>query len=164
MAPSSFSVSEKDDLSLAHTHHRDFPTRFLEREIPSAGYYRSPHAHEGSHVADDEDFNRGGSNSDLTMYQTEQKAWLVAASVAQALNMKKHPPKGPSAYKSRWSEADTRAAINQILADPERYGITPANQGNALSVIKSENIQSIRSLYPRWYWQAIWRTSLQAVT
>jgi RHS repeat-associated protein len=109
------------------------------------------YAHEGSHVADDGDFNRGAAGSDLTLYQTEQKAWLVGASVAQALHMKKHPSDGPSAYKSGWSEADTRAGINQILADPQRYGITPANQGDSLSVIKPKDIQSIRTRYPRWY-------------
>lgn len=101
-------------------------------------------AHEGSHVADFEAFNAGGSGSDITLYESETRGWLVGSYAAQALNMGSYPSRGDTkAYKRGWTEAQVRSGVGQVLAGGG-YGLSVASPGDRLSAVKVKSIQALR--------------------
>jgi hypothetical protein len=87
-------------------------------------------AHEGSHVADAQDWIASGFNPRMrpTMYGTEFRAYLVTAHLAEAMDMSQWKGIGPSGqpnvlWKSGFMPSQTDAAIKSILR--REYKLTP---------------------------------------
>jgi hypothetical protein len=99
--------------------------------------------HEGSHVADAQDFvatidiNSGGADQskNLTKYATELKAYLVTQSILDSLASPNEKRSfgdcgGPCILGPGILAADALQTINQLLANPENgYGVTPDKPG-----------------------------------
>jgi len=106
--------------------------------------------HEGSHVADAQDFVNAISptgamdqSKNLTAYQTELRAYMVTQSILASENVKL--PYGncamgtPCMFGAGIMGAQVTQTINQLLANPANrygtapnYGVTPANPGPVL--------------------------------
>jgi len=106
--------------------------------------------HEGSHVADAQDFAatinmQGGfdASKNLSTYQTEFRAYMVTQSILSSENTKfgygDCGVSGPCILGAGIMPAQAAQTINQLLANPANrygaapnYGVTPANPGPAL--------------------------------
>jgi RHS repeat-associated protein len=106
--------------------------------------------HEGSHVADAQDFAatinmQGGfdASKNLTTYQTELKAYMVTQSILSSENAKfgygDCGMSGPCILGAGIMPAQALQTINQLLANPANrfgaapnYGVTPAKPGPVL--------------------------------
>jgi RHS repeat-associated protein len=94
-------------------------------------------AHEGSHVADAQEFVASITPTDadysknLTKYQTEMRAYLVTHAVRAAGNQTKSFDCGLEACQLGARVANPRQQIERILARPP-YNVTPQNQGSRL--------------------------------
>jgi RHS repeat-associated protein len=106
--------------------------------------------HEGSHVADAQDFastiNTQGvfdASKNLSTYQTELKAYMVTQSILSSENTKfgygDCGLSGPCILGAGIMPAQALQTINQLLANPANrygaapnYGVTPANPGPVL--------------------------------
>ncbi|GIU81254.1 MAG: hypothetical protein KatS3mg006_0318 [Pyrinomonadaceae bacterium] len=105
--------------------------------------------HEGSHVADMTAFNNGEPNSDITLYETEKKAYTVGAYAAQGLGLGSYNPSDPEnfwTWRKGWTEADIAEAVKKKL---ETLGYTTSNQMK-LSVIKPNDIESLKRFNQIW--------------
>ncbi|MBN1546571.1 MAG: RHS repeat-associated core domain-containing protein [Syntrophaceae bacterium] len=107
-------------------------------------------AHEGSYVADAQEFvatiTMQGDfdvSKNLTSYQTELRAYMVTNSVLTAGNTKlgygECGPSGRCMFGAGIAHPQAVQTINQLLANPANrygigpnYGVTPANQGPRL--------------------------------
>lgn len=97
--------------------------------------------HEGSHVADIQQYNlnRGNSAFDLSTYETEKRAFEAEAAVikgftnARGYGYQSYPPGEPEElqyFKRNLNRVD-RKALGRYLND--RYGVTPENPGPTFS-------------------------------
>jgi len=111
-------------------------------------------AHEGSHVADIQDFNAGVAGSDLTNTETERKAWSVSAFVAKGLGNETYPeslPRNLRVWNRGWTESQIATAVSNRIAGPGYE-----NSRTLLSEEKPKNIRTIRSridsgAWSNWY-------------
>ena len=113
-------------------------------------------AHEGSHLADFQDFNasncsggtcKAGGANDITRYETERRAYLVSSYIAQAAGLDRHPT-GPVQYWNKgWQTADREElrseAVDRFLSGYVAYYVndkplTKDNPGWTLSSRKKE--------------------------
>ena len=90
-------------------------------------------AHEGSHVPDASDWvSSGFSNAMLpTSYATESRAFGVSAAIAEGSGAY---PNGLSfgsftIWQPMWNAGQVQQGINQLLAAPGMYHVTPAHPG-----------------------------------
>jgi RHS repeat-associated protein len=89
-------------------------------------------AHEGSHVADGQDWARGGFSPamDPTRYGTESRAFHVGASIAEGTGWPYYGAivgnKQIYYWKPGWTPAQVNSSINQVLGSPAgNYHLTP---------------------------------------
>ena len=96
--------------------------------------------HEGSHVADAQDFvatidiKTGGADQskNLTKYATELAAYLVSQSILASANEKRiigDCGVNPCILGTGILPAQVRDTINRLLANPNGYGVTPDKPG-----------------------------------
>ncbi len=96
--------------------------------------------HEGSHVADAQDFvatidiKTGGADQskNLTKYATELAAYLVSQSILASANEKRiigDCGVNPCVLGTGILPAQVRDTINRLLANPNGYGVTPDKPG-----------------------------------
>jgi len=100
--------------------------------------------HEGSHVADAQDFvssidikTGGGDQSlNLTKYATELKAYMVSQSILSSENVKRNFGDcgvSPCILGTGIMPAQARQTIQQLLANPANgYGVTPDKPGTVM--------------------------------
>ena len=101
--------------------------------------------HEGSHVADREDFaaaaniNTGAfdASKNLSKYETEFKAYMVTQSIMSSENEKRGYGNcgmgDPCALGTGVTQKQAADTINRLLANPaNHYNVTPANPGTVI--------------------------------
>jgi hypothetical protein len=91
-------------------------------------------AHEGSHVADASDWVSSGFDSAMkpTSYATESRAFGVSAAIAEGSGAY---PNGltfgsTTIWQPMWNAGQVQQGINQLLAAPGMYHVTPAHPGS----------------------------------